>query len=172
MSFPQAVLSKDDQAYSFTTVIGQLIPIRWSHWLISYWSLITSSSESECNFESFPSLSKRQSIDSTLEKFSDLSDISEDEDAINVDMMRDFSYYGPSRDSLENSGTIEFSASACQRIHSELLASVNQIYVNLQGSVAKNKYYLNGAELSVYYLPWLCRSNLNPLDISPNTARP
>ena len=37
--------------------------------------------------------------------------------------------------------SFEFSASACQRIHSELLASVNQIYVNLQGSVTKDTVF-------------------------------
>lgn len=100
----------------------------------------SSSSESECN-EAYLHEGARHSIDSNLtEKLSDyLSDISQDEDAINVDMMRDFRYSGAaSRDSFEgNNSTIEFSASACQRIHSELLASVNQIYVNLQDSGLK-----------------------------------
>ena len=77
-------------------------------------------------------MSARQSV----EKLSDLSDISEDEDAINVDMMMVRNYDLP-RHSIERANTIEFSASACQRIHSELLASVNQIYVNLQDSGLK-----------------------------------
>ena len=55
-----------------------------------------------------------------------LSDISDDEDAIHINVMRDFTR-------LENSkmkNDDEFSASACQKIHSELLASVNEIYKN------------------------------------------
>ena len=99
----------------------------------------SSSSDSDGdNFDNFPTLIGRKSVDSsTLDKFSDLSDISEDEDAINVNVIRDFGYL--SRNSLENSScnNIEFSASACQRIHSELLASVNQIFVNLQDSGLK-----------------------------------
>ena len=98
----------------------------------------SSESESDCNFETFPLINAttRHSTESP-EKLSDLSDISEDEDAINVDVMQYFRSYGPSRDSFDSSGTIEFSASTCQRIHSELLASVNQIYVNLQDSGLK-----------------------------------
>ena len=34
---------------------------------------------------------------------------------------------------LDTGEPIEFSASACQKIHAELLASVNQIYMNLSG---------------------------------------
>ena len=98
----------------------------------------SSSSDSEdfANFDSFRSVSARHSIDSAQEKLSELSDISEDEDAINVDMMMVRNYDFPRR-SIERANTIEFSASACQRIHSELLASVNQIYVNLQDSGLK-----------------------------------
>ena len=100
----------------------------------------SSSSDSEDlpseNFDSFHSVSARHSIDSAQEKLSELSDISEDEDAINVDMMMVRNYDLP-RHSIERANTIEFSASACQRIHSELLASVNQIYVNLQDSGLK-----------------------------------
>ena len=98
----------------------------------------SSSSDSEdfANFDSFRSVSARHSIDSAQEKLSELSDISEDEDAINVDMMMVRNYDFP-RHSIERANTIEFSASACQRIHSELLASVNQIYVNLQDSGLK-----------------------------------
>ena len=101
----------------------------------------SSSSDSEdltsANFDCFPSsVSARHSIDSAAEKLSELSDISEDEDAINVDMMMVRNYDLP-RHSIERANTIEFSASACQRIHSELLASVNQIYVNLQDSGLK-----------------------------------
>ena len=63
-----------------------------------------------------------------FQKANYLSDISDDEDAIHINVMRDFTR-------LENSkmrNDDEFSASACQKIHSELLASVNEIYKNLK----------------------------------------
>ena len=59
-----------------------------------------------------------------------LSDISEDEDAIHINVMRDFTRLENSKMNLKNDD--EFSASACQKIHSELLASVNEIYKNLK----------------------------------------
>ena len=51
----------------------------------------SSSSESESSFEVFESagVSAGASLDSFQEKYSDLSDISEDEDAIKIDMMKD-----------------------------------------------------------------------------------
>ena len=58
-------------------------------------------------------------------------------------------YYGAPRGSFENSNNIEFSASACQKIHSELLASVNQIYVNLQDSGLKTTSSSSSSSLSV-----------------------
>ena len=57
-------------------------------------------------------------------------------------------YYGAPRGSFENSNNIEFSASACQKIHSELLASVNQIYVNLQDSGLKTTSSSSSSSLS------------------------
>ena len=57
-----------------------------------------------------------------------LSDISDDEDAIHINVMRDFTRMENQK--LRNDD--EFSASACQKIHSELLASVNEIYKNLK----------------------------------------
>ena len=58
-----------------------------------------------------------------------LSDYTDDDaDAIHINVMRDFAR-------LENSkmkSDDEFSASACQKIHSELLASVNEIYKNMK----------------------------------------
>jgi len=96
-----------------------------------------SESSSDESFEQcFRSVSARSSLHSFQEKISDLSEISEDEDAINVDVMREFKQFENVQENLENNGT-EFSASACQRIHSELLASVNQIYLNLQDSGLK-----------------------------------
>jgi|ERR1711915_818578 len=81
---------------------------------------------------------------------SDLSEISEDEDAINVDVMREFKQFDNMHEQTETNGT-EFSASACQKIHSELLASVNQIYLNLQDSGLKtnssSSSSLSGAQL-------------------------
>ena len=59
----------------------------------------------------------------------EVSEISEDEDAIRVDIMR--SYHQLDIDAGE---PIEFSASACQKIHAELAASVNKIYMNLSES--------------------------------------
>ena len=96
----------------------------------------TSESESSSDEESYKCLrssSARASLHSFQEKISDLSEISEDEDAIQIDVMREF------RSTQENLEKIssEFSASACERIHSELLASVNQIYMNLQDSGLK-----------------------------------
>ena len=57
-----------------------------------------------------------------------LSDISDDEDAIHINVMRDFTRMENQK--MRNDD--EFSASACQKIHSELLASVNEIYKNLK----------------------------------------
>ena len=49
----------------------------------------SSSSDVDCNYLLTDSTA-RHSIDSAADKYSDLSDISHDEDAINVDVMRDF----------------------------------------------------------------------------------
>merc|ERR1711915_1041366 len=69
---------------------------------------------------------------SSAERFqrsSYLSDFTDDEDAIHINVMRDFARMENAKVNLKHN---EFSASACQKIHSELLASVNQIYKNLK----------------------------------------
>lgn len=107
----------------------------------------SSSSSSELEYsqsESFPLISSRQSMESSHEKISP-SDISEDEDAINIDVMKDFQQ---PRGSFESNNGTEFSASACQKIHSELLASVNQIYINLQDSGLKKNSSSSSSSLS------------------------
>ena len=75
-----------------------------------------------------------------------MSEISEDEDAIRIDMMRSFHRIDPNLDAGE---PIEFSASACQKIHAELLASVNQIYMNLSESGLKTSASSSNSSLSV-----------------------
>ena len=50
---------------------------------------------------------------------------------------------------LETGEPIEFSASACQKIHAELLASVNQIYMNLSESGLKTSASSSSSSLSV-----------------------
>ena len=75
-----------------------------------------------------------------------MSEISEDEDAIRIDMMRSFHRIDPDLDTGE---PIEFSASACQKIHAELLASVNQIYMNLSESGLKTSASSSTSSLSV-----------------------
>ena len=107
----------------------------------------SSSSELEqSQSESFPLISSRQSMESSHEKISP-SDISEDEDAINIDVMKDFHQPRGSVEVEPSNGT-EFSASACQKIHSELLASVNQIYINLQDSGLKTNSSSSSSSLS------------------------
>ena len=76
----------------------------------------------------------------------EVSEISEDEDAIRIDMMRSFHRIEPDLDTGE---PIEFSASACQKIHAELLASVNQIYMNLSESGLKTSASSSSSSLSV-----------------------
>ena len=50
---------------------------------------------------------------------------------------------------LDTGEPIEFSASACQKIHAELLASVNQIYMNLSESGLKTSASSSSSSLSV-----------------------
>ena len=76
----------------------------------------------------------------------EVSEISEDEDAIRIDMMRSFHRIDPD---LDTGKPIEFSASACQKIHAELLASVNQIYLNLSESGLKTSASSSSSSLSV-----------------------
>jgi hypothetical protein len=85
-------------------------------------------SSARCSLHSF----QERRASSTLE----VSEISEDEDAIRFDVMR--SFHRLDHMHTGTGETLEFSASACQRIHAELLASVNQIYMNLSESGLKN----------------------------------
>ena len=89
---------------------------------IEYSSDSDSSSCDEYIRQPFPSHERFQ-------RSSYLSDFTDDEDAIHINVMRDFARLENAKMNLE---TDEFSASACQKIHSELLASVNQIYKNLK----------------------------------------
>ena len=73
-----------------------------------------------------------------------LSDYTDDEDAIHINVMRDFAR-------LENSkmkSDDEFSASACQKIHSELLASVNELYKNLKTKPLLKRNAISTSSLS------------------------
>ena len=74
-----------------------------------------------------------------------LSDYTDDDaDAIHINVMRDFAR-------LENSkmkSDDEFSASACQKIHSELLASVNEIYKNMKTKPLLKRNAISTSSLS------------------------
>ena len=73
-----------------------------------------------------------------------LSDISDDEDAIHINVMRDFTRMENSKLNTKD----EFSASACQKIHSELLASVNEIYKNLKAKPLLRRNAVSTSSLS------------------------
>ena len=75
-----------------------------------------------------------------------LSDYTDDEDAIHINVMRDFARLENSKMNLKSDD--EFSASACQKIHSELLASVNEIYKNLKTKPLLKRNAISTSSLS------------------------
>merc|ERR1711915_542362 len=64
-----------------------------------------SESSSDESYECLRSVSARASLHSFQEKTSDLSEISEDEDAINVDVMREFKQFDNMQEQTETNGT-------------------------------------------------------------------
>ena len=85
------------------------------------------SSESEYDYQT------QKSATSSHRRFHNsnyLSDLTDDEDAIHFNVMRDFARLENARGGSLN--TSSFSASACQKIHKELLESVNQIYKDMK----------------------------------------
>lgn len=96
--------------------------------LIEYISESDSSSDDDLVY--YPQSHPSSAFAEGFQNANYLSDISDDEDAIHINVMRDFTRLENSKMNLKDDD--EFSASACQKIHSELMASVNEIYKNLK----------------------------------------
>ena len=90
----------------------------------------SSESNSESGSDEVEPRRRRSSSCRRFRPSNNLSDMSEDEDAIHFNVLRDFARMeNAQRGSLQTSS---FSASACQQIHSELLESVNQLYQDMK----------------------------------------